>query len=121
VIGQRVQVLVAVDAVRPSPAPRGPPRLPAGVEAVRDDYFTTTEADAGLYERQRAQDDYDPPDVDHDEPARPTAEGCPSCRIGLWHPGHVHYTHVEHRAHVAHNQAGVEDDPACPMCAREQS
>jgi len=26
---------------------------------VRDDYFTDTEADAGLYERRRAQDDYD--------------------------------------------------------------
>ena len=38
---------------------------------MRDDHFTNTEADAGLYERQRAQDDYDPPDVDHDEPERP--------------------------------------------------
>ena len=26
---------------------------------MRDDYFTNAEADAGLYERQRAQDDYD--------------------------------------------------------------
>ena len=31
---------------------------------MRDDHFTHTEADAGAYERQRAQDDYDPPDVD---------------------------------------------------------
>jgi len=54
------------------------------------------------------------------ETPAPPAKGCPSCQLGLWHPGHVHYTHAEHRVHVAHNQAGVADDPGCPMCARER-
>ena len=36
---------------------------------MRDDYFTNTEADAGAYERQRAQDDYDPPDINYWEGA----------------------------------------------------
>ena len=40
---------------------------------MRDDYFTNTEADAGLYERQRAQDDYDPPEVDEPCTCQPCA------------------------------------------------
>jgi len=40
---------------------------------MRDDHFTNTEADAGLYERQRAQDDYDPPDVDEPCTCQPCA------------------------------------------------
>jgi len=46
---------------------------------VRDDHFTSTEADAGLYERQRAMDDYDPPDVERDEP-------CTCGQISGWQP-----------------------------------
>ena len=46
---------------------------------------------------------------------------CPSCRIGLWSPGHVHYTDAEHREHIAHVAAGAAPVALCILCANPPS
>ena len=64
---------------------------------MRDDHFTNTEADAGAYERQRAQDDYDddrpsPSDLAREYDFAQSVEDAREARAmaaGLWvYPDH---------------------------------